>query len=208
LLPKVLTWLLALGRTNYFNSFSLTLLHYNYWLEHNHPAREVLIRDFKAFSEERGEISIHELLTHLRDWNFLGSRLDLFYRETRASHIAFDRLKVDSRSHKDSSVKRFDLDHLSRYLQLAHAAMNDIQQMTIDGQLVPFAISSSQVTLESQCTANPEYWAKLWRKFVRRDFSASKKFLELERVLKEPLSHLNTPETGEAVEMHEEYLYW
>ena len=64
---KVLTWPLALGRTNYFNSFSLTLIHYNYWKEHNHSALDFLIRDFKAVRKERGEISIYELLTRLRD---------------------------------------------------------------------------------------------------------------------------------------------
>ena len=61
----------------------------------------------KAFNEERGEISIHDLMTHLKDWNFHGSRLDLFYKETCVSGEAFRILNITSRSHKDGNQRVF-----------------------------------------------------------------------------------------------------
>jgi hypothetical protein len=165
---------------------------------------EVLERDFKAFSEERGEISIHQLLTHLRDWNFRGERLDLFYRETRASHLAFSDLKVQHRSHKDQSLKTYYLDNLSLPLGRAHHQMDQIQEQVADNSFVPFSTTAERVTWDSQCSPNLSYWTKVWRRFVRRDLTASERFKKLDGVFKEPLSYFGTPDA----ETLEEKLYW
>ena len=180
------------------------MIQFRYWTELNNPALEILQVAFKAFSEERGEISIHDLMTHLKDWNFQGSRLDLFYKETCVSGEAFRILNITSRSHKDGKPKSFPLNPPFREAgDSVCDRLSFIQYQVSTSRFVPFQVTSHQITWDSPLSAGTHHWTELWKVILRRNILAAKAFEGLLVKFEAPLDFFETEQ-----EIDPDLLYW
>ena len=75
LLIPAISWFLVFNCKNFANGFEVFLLQWNSWTLQNHPAAAWLPTNFKACSEEYGESAIHNLMTHIREWDYSGYNL-------------------------------------------------------------------------------------------------------------------------------------
>jgi hypothetical protein len=89
LIPLVICWFKLFNCSNYTNSCELSLQYWIRWKNRKHPVVDYLRKYFRATSEERGESAIHNLMTHVRDWNYFGDNLKTRWLESSVARVCF-----------------------------------------------------------------------------------------------------------------------
>ena len=83
-------------------------LQYQFWSSSSHPVMPILNNFFNAMSEEKGETSIGQLMTQIRDNNYAGDNLKKYYLKTGAFNQMRKFNSIDG-THKKFQSKWYDL---------------------------------------------------------------------------------------------------
>ena len=202
LMPKVLSWLASLGRTNYLNAWTVSYMQYKYWDQlEDQTAIEVLERCFKAFSEERGEISIHHMTELIRDWHVTVESLQRRYRETATSYDNFRELGV-SRSHKANGTRfyRADEERIRR--------VTDTLQHILDNfpTWIPYSRGDHKVFNDSPRLLDQYHWDEVMDRNNHKEDIASDRMYQVLTLMTSTLAFFDDENTADLIP--DSLLFW
>ena len=83
-LPTVAKYFQFLGKPNYARACLLMSIYHTYWVSKQFPFVDSIHENFKAFSEEKGESSIHLLLSRIRDYQIDEDNINEKYKDVAA----------------------------------------------------------------------------------------------------------------------------
>ena len=187
-LPHVAVFFAAMKKSNYTNATFLMHINYKHWLSCKFSFLKVFDEHFKAFSEERGESSIHLLLKQINDFNIDLDSLDKKYQNVAAFTGCYSVFNFPL-SFKASNPKSFSLDpedfsHV--YFDGIYITFLEIVDKIRENQYMPYI--PSRKGLNSFCpkiTLTDNCYADLNNNFDSARQKSQKKLFSILKNLKE-----------------------
>jgi hypothetical protein len=171
LLIPAISWFLVFSCKNYANACEVFLLQWNSWTLQNHPAAAWLRTNFKACSEEYGESAIHNLMTHIREWDYSGDNLKKRWLESSRATKAFDLLGIP-RSHRSSGTKWFSYEKPGDVLPVIVDVLQEVMISVAQGEFRAFVPSVGYIT-DTERTDDISFWRDFEQRIENRVIQAA-----------------------------------
>lgn len=189
-MPVVAIYFNAMNKSNYSNASLLMTTYYCNWKDF--PFMNVFRDHFKAFSEEKGETSIHLLLKQINDYQIDEKVLEFKYKNVSAfsecsSIFNFD-LSFKSTSYANYPVfinEEEDQTGNSLFLNLIYKEFVKIIDSLQENEYHPFIPYQTSYSLQSPVDPTPDYLHMLIERFDSSRKETSNRLYKLKRKLLE-----------------------
>ena len=180
---------MALGKSNYANATLLMLVYFSHWKSENFSFVSIFKNNFKAFSEEKGEASIHLLQKQINDFKIDLDSLNCKFQNVSAFTQCMNIFNFDL-SHKNSKVKSFPMLPLANQIPPTPFDMISVNFLEIikkieDNTYRCFIHDTKALKLTSQLdSVDTDVYNSLIRNFDRAPANAQKRLFSLKISLK------------------------